>query len=387
VGPIALAAALVAGAGATASSLHAQRGGSARGCEGDDCEAMRDYIAELSKLRAEVSALVRQQAKLQAAQKRGDELEALDGQIRYATRKLGRLQSRLSKDRNAESRAESSALIAQLQQQLRQLAARQAQQAQAFAARAPRSRAQAQGGGAGSNLRGYIGIVYTSQGTQVVRTDGSVVVNHPDYPVVESVEPGSPAEKAGMASGDTIIAYNRRDLRNRDVVLTEIIQPNKTLLVTVKRDGRLRTVPVMVADRAENPEIPEWSGTPPAAAAPPRPARVMPPPPAAAVAPALPVMTLLGRNNFLFQGAEFVRMNDDLREVFDVRGGVLVYGVGSGTPAAQAGLRGGDVVVSVNDTKVNTLADLQRVLVRSDDRDARLKVVRKKREVEVELRW
>lgn len=388
--PVAL---LLVGGAAGGAPLHAQRPRAA--CSGDaDCEAMRDYMAELAKLRAEVNALVRQQQKLQASStRRGEEVDALQDQIRYAVRKLARLQSRLSKDKDADSRAESSAQIAQLGGQLGQLADRQqrlAQQTQQgqFSQELTRTpRAQARGQSA-VVVPGYLGVVYTSQGTQFVR-NGAVIVNHPDYPVVESVEPGSPAERAGVVSGDTIIAYNRRDLRNRDISLTEILQPGTKLLVTVKRDGRVRTVPVMVADRSENPEIPDWNAGPAVAAAPAAPPvriRVAPTPPVAQLAP-LTATIQTGRSSLVLAGAEFMRMNDDLREFFDVRSGVLVYSVGARTMAAQAGLRGGDVVVSVNDTKVSTPDDIERIVARGGDRTARLGIVRKGREQTVSLRW
>jgi len=388
-----LPVALLLGGAAGGAPLHAQRPRSSSSCSGGDCEAMRDYVAELAKLRAEVAALVRQQAKLQATQKRGEEMETLQDQIRYATRKLSRLQSRLSKDKDTDSRAESSALIAQLDQQLRQLGERQAQLAQQGQiaqefARTPRAQGRGQGVSTAA-LRGYIGVVYTSQGSQTIR-NGEVYVNHPDYPVVESVEPGSPAERAGMVSGDTIIAYNRRDVRNREIPLTDLLTPGAKVLVTVRRDGRVRTVPVLVADRSENPEYGEWNGsasTAPPAAPPVRVRVATPVTPAAPLAPPATAVVVGGRSSLVLAGAEFMRMNDDLREFFDVRGGVLVYSVGARTMAAQAGLRGGDVVVRVNDNKVNTPDDLERVVARGGDRTARLTVVRKGREQVVNLRW
>jgi S1-C subfamily serine protease len=80
-------------------------------------------------------------------------------------------------------------------------------------------------------------------------------------------------------------------------------------------------------------------------------------------------------------------MNDDLREVFDVRGGVLVYSVGANTPAGEAGLRGGDVVVSADDQKIESLADLERIIGRDGDRSVKLTVVRKRREQSIHLKW
>lgn len=42
-------------------------------------------------------------------------------------------------------------------------------------------------------------------------TADSVAVEFPDYPVIETVQPGSPAEKAGFRFGDVVVAQGGRD--------------------------------------------------------------------------------------------------------------------------------------------------------------------------------
>ena len=71
--------------------------------------------------------------------------------------------------------------------------------------------------------------------------------------------------------------------------------------------------------------------------------------------------------------------------------GVLVLSVASGTPAAQAGLRGGDVVVSVDGRRVDSPSVLRALILREDADDGThelpLEIVRKKATRTVTLRW
>jgi serine protease Do len=76
-------------------------------------------------------------------------------------------------------------------------------------------------------------------------------------------------------------------------------------------------------------------------------------------------------------------MVEDLREVFNVDRGVLVLSVADGTPADRAGLRGGDVIIAVDDQPISRPVELQRVLRRLDKREVRLDVVRKQRKEQV----
>ncbi|NUR20226.1 MAG: PDZ domain-containing protein [Gemmatimonadaceae bacterium] len=67
---------------------------------------------------------------------------------------------------------------------------------------------------------------------------------------------------------------------------------------------------------------------------------------------------------------------------------MLVLSVGPNTPAARAGLRGGDVITRVDDADINTPTQMQRALQRAhDDQQVKLTVVRKRKEMVVPLKW
>lgn len=63
-------------------------------------------------------------------------------------------------------------------------------------------------------------------------------------------------------------------------------------------------------------------------------------------------------------GAEFAEMNPGLADYFQTPSGALVLRVAPDTPAARAGLAPGDVVVRAGDDEVASVADLRRALQR-----------------------
>lgn len=85
-------------------------------------------------------------------------------------------------------------------------------------------------------------------------------------------------------------------------------------------------------------------------------------------------------------GAEFTIVNPDLGEYFGVPSGLLVTRVAPSTPAAQAGLLPGDVVVRVGGEAVSTVQDLRDAVTRSRGRTLKLDIVRKRHHQVLELR-
>jgi C-terminal processing protease CtpA/Prc len=269
--------------------------------------------------------------------------------------------------------------------------------------------------------RGWIGITMTGASEMRLTSEGRVL-RHTEYPVVESVEPGSPAEKEGVEAGDTIIAFNGRDVRAHDVALDRMLDVNATLRMTIRRGRRTRTVVMKVQRRPEQrsvyfltdsadggravfvmprPATTAFGGTvrvgayapvpamppsPPAvASAAPRPAL----PPAAAMVPQPPsvVAYSFGYGAATFAGASVMTMDDDLRSTLDVDGGLLVVRVAPGTPAAEAGLRSGDVLRAVDGSQLSTPGMFQRALERASDREVKLLIVRKRKEQTMMMRW
>ncbi|MBV9880800.1 MAG: PDZ domain-containing protein [Gemmatirosa sp.] len=287
-----------------------------------------------------------------------------------------------------------------------------------------------QAGGARERIRlertrGWIGVQMTEMSETRVTSDGRWV-RYCDYPVVVSVEPASPAAHAGLEAGDTVWAYNGVDLRSSgEVPLDRLMVPDDTVRFGVRRNGRALDLPVVVARRPDGPG--SWgqpgpgrvgysyvivtpSPAPRAASAPGTPAPPNVPPairasdearvraalrrgaeaglaPMAPLPPTVPM--LLGLGSSALAGAQLVAMDDDLRAVVGTkRAGILVLRVAEGTPASEAGLRAGDVIVSANGRAVAAPAALQQVFLRDgDSRALQLRVERKGKGRDVTLRW
>jgi len=84
-------------------------------------------------------------------------------------------------------------------------------------------------------------------------------------------------------------------------------------------------------------------------------------------------------------GAQLAPLNSQLAEYFSVARGVMVIEVLEGTPASDAGLQGGDIIVSVSGEDVETLSDLRFGLAAFEG-PLRVGVVRKGRLMEIQIR-
>jgi S1-C subfamily serine protease len=97
----------------------------------------------------------------------------------------------------------------------------------------------------------------------------------------------------------------------------------------------------------------------------------------------------LGAAGRAVAGAEFSPMNPGLASYFHTDRGLLVLRVASGTPAARSGLRAGDVVVEANDARVGDIGDLRRAITRtaSSDRGIKLQIIREGKRRDLQLKW
>jgi serine protease Do len=245
---------------------------------------------------------------------------------------------------------------------------------------------------------GWLGINYVSTQKQWVERN-ELFVLHYGYPYIASVEPGSPADRAGLEAGDTIIAYNDTDLRGKQVSLSKLLKPGAKLMVKVRRARETYDIPVTVGRRPDSRRawvIPKPSNErievregqrvregervrEPMIA-------VLPADPATPTA-AAPSLTAFASGSLALAGAEVVRVNRDLGEIFGVDRGLLVVAVGVNTPASRAGLRGGDVIVKADGRTITTPRELADRLQRADERRVKLVIVRKKKEQDVVLSW
>ena len=186
----------------------------------------------------------------------------------------------------------------------------------------------------GHAKRGWLGVKIQQVTPDIAESLG---LKDPGGALVAGVEANGPAEKAKIKNGDIILKFNGQDVKEmknlpRVVAETAI---NKQVPVTVWRDGKEVALDVTVG------ELPEEQQTASADK------------PAEAPAKTLELTSL---------GLTLSAITPESRDKFQIaqdQKGVLIADVGQGTPAADRGLKAGDVIVEVQQEEVATPAEVQ----------------------------
>ncbi|MBU6366839.1 MAG: PDZ domain-containing protein [Gemmatimonadetes bacterium] len=95
---------------------------------------------------------------------------------------------------------------------------------------------------------GYLGVSLSGAQLRTLRPDG-LWVSHCEYPLVEAVDPGSPAARAGVRAGDTLVALGGLDLRRQAVSYAALLVPGERLGVQLRRGGAMHERVVTVGPR------------------------------------------------------------------------------------------------------------------------------------------
>ena len=142
--------------------------------------------------------------------------------------------------------------------------------------------------------------------------------------LVSQVLPESAAEKAGLQAGDVIRSVDGKAVGGANELRNSIgmKRSGDTVTLEILRDGRKRTVKAKLGEQAAVVDVA-----------------------AEDIHPAL-------------QGAELETL-DASSPRYEGEAGVLVANVVPGSPAAQRGLRPGDLITGVNRNKVSSLSDLR----------------------------
>lgn len=261
----------------------------------------------------------------------------------------------------------------------------------------------------GAMPRGWVGIVISGAALEPRIENDELFVRYLNHPEIVSVEPSSPAERAGIAAGDTLMAYNGRDVRGAEISITRLLRPNARVVVRVRRNGRTRDFPVMIADvpsrislRTEmNNEMKapraETFGDPAPFPRAPSPPVAFGPPPTPAIAPVAPMAPMAPTPGIIYSygyssvaGAQLAVITEGLAKLTGVRQGVLITQCPPGSLAYQSDLRDGDVIVSVEGTPVRTVSEVRSLVQTAFENGGRAVSVgylREKRARKAVLRW
>ena len=184
----------------------------------------------------------------------------------------------------------------------------------------------------GEVARGYLGVLPQDIDESLAKALG---LDTKRGALIAEVSPDTPAERAGLERGDVVVEVNgvavasANDLRNQ----VAAIDPGQKVPMKVLRDGRPRTLQVELAQRPTQPGEEDAPGEEP---------------------------TESQQHEQL--GLRLSELSPQLRQrlqLDDEVDGVVVLGVSPGTPAARAGLQGGDLLLEVAGRATTSLPELE----------------------------
>lgn len=192
----------------------------------------------------------------------------------------------------------------------------------------------------GKVTRGRIGVRIAPVSKEVAESIG--LGNKPYGALISGVEAESPAARAGLEAGDVIVKFDGKRIDKMSDLprLVGNTAPGTRASLTVLRRGQMRDLHITVAEvepegattssHSPRPDTPPQNGT--------------------ATAPAL--------------GLVVGELTSAQKKALNVSGGVRILAVQE--PASQAGLREGDVVLSVANMEVSNVKDFMAALSRAD---------------------
>lgn len=253
--------------------------------------------------------------------------------------------------------------------------------------------------------RGWLGVSFSTRWQEETDAQGRKVWRFGAYPVIEAVEPGSPAERAGLTAGDVLVMIGGRDVVRGSAPFTELLRPGAMLPIQIRRGDQLRLVQARIVARPHMSFSIVTTGDAGGGSLQPGSVRVLQHEGARGVSVTtsttrsgtavagtervmlVPVPAAGSSALAAVAGAEVFPIGAGFRQVVGVDEGLLVLRVAPGTPSARAGIRSGDVIVSANGTRTPTSDALRAVLESRTSRSAAVLLMRDGSRQTVTLRW
>jgi len=182
----------------------------------------------------------------------------------------------------------------------------------------------------GKVSRGWLGVLIQPVDRELAQSFG---LDKPAGALVSQVLPGSPAEQAGIQVGDVIVRFNGRDIGPSGQLpqVVGVLSPGTKADAVVMRDGKRRTLKLTVGELPDDLDGALRDATAPKAAS---------------------DMSL---------GLRVEVLGTEELASLKIAQGVRIQEVVEG-PAAQAGIRPGDVLVSLNGKPIDTPDTLRSVV-------------------------
>ncbi len=193
----------------------------------------------------------------------------------------------------------------------------------------------------GRVIRGWLGVMIQEVTPQIAKALG---LKEPKGALVADVTPGSPADKAGIKRGDVILEYNGHKIQDMNELprLVANTPVGKEVEVKVWRNGQIKSLRVKVGELKEQALRGEKSVS-----------------------------------NHIELGLEVKEITPDLAVRLGVNKGVVITAIKRGSPAAEAGLRPGDVILEINRHPIRDLKDYYTIIKKVKPSDTLLFLVKR----------
>ena len=183
----------------------------------------------------------------------------------------------------------------------------------------------------GKVTRGRIGVQIQDVNQALANSFG---LPKPQGALISGVEPGSPAEKAGLKSGDVVLGVNGKEINQLSELSGAIAatKPGNNARLQVWREGKSRDVDVKVAELLEPQKVAANSAG--------------------------------DSQTSAKLGLTLRELAPDERKQLKTEGGLVVQNA-SGA-AARAGIQAGDVILAFNDTPLKSIEQLKGLMKKTD---------------------
>ena len=178
----------------------------------------------------------------------------------------------------------------------------------------------------GTVQRGWLGVVMQDVDKALAE---SLELGKPQGALINAVEPDGPADDAGIVPGDVIVRFNGQPIIDSGDLphVVGAIAPGKKVKVEVYREGKRKTINVKVgALDKDGAKVADRSN---------------------------------GADRL---GLAVEKLADQERQQLRLRGGIVVIEVSPESAAANAGLRGGDIIVQLGYSRIDDLDEYQQVI-------------------------
>ncbi len=189
----------------------------------------------------------------------------------------------------------------------------------------------------GKVTRGYIGAYLQPINEKLAQQFG---LKDERGALVAKVEPGKPADKAGIKAGDVIVGLNGQVIDDPNALTNMVVQqtPGSTVTLDAIRDGKPTKFSVTLGSRpSEGGAVNDGSNP-----------------------------SNRGENaSGALQGVQVENLTPDVAQQLQLPSstkGVVVSSVDDSSPAAEAGLQQGDVIQSVDKQPINNEGDFNRLM-------------------------